>query len=162
MAEAVLALGTNLGEREQNLAHAIDAIDHLCGTKVVRTSRFYETDPVGYLDQPDFLNCAVVVETELSPRALLGACLGMEAALGRLRGIPNGPRVIDIDLLLYEGEKSGDRELTLPHPRMLKRAFVLCPLADLYPELHGCGLSFADAYHAVSKDGVRLYRQTDK
>jgi 2-amino-4-hydroxy-6-hydroxymethyldihydropteridine diphosphokinase len=157
VAEAVLALGTNLGDRQENLRHAIDAIGLLCGTKVARVSRLYETDPVGYDDQPDFLNCAVVAETALSPRALLGACLGVEAGMGRLRTIRNGPRVIDIDLLLYEGETAHDAELTLPHPRLLERAFVLCPLADLYPGLCACGLAFEQAYRAVSKDGVRLF-----
>lgn len=157
MPEAALAFGTNLGDREKNLSHAIDAVELLCETKVLRVSRVYETDPVGYTDQPDFLNCVAAIETQLSPHALLGACLGIEAAMGRLRGVRNGPRVIDIDLLLYENAQSDESELILPHPRMMERAFVLYPLADVYPQGTACGISFAQAFHSVSPDGVRLY-----
>jgi 2-amino-4-hydroxy-6-hydroxymethyldihydropteridine diphosphokinase len=115
----------------------------------------YETDPVGYAEQPCFLNAALRLETELSPAALLGACLGIEAALGRKRNFANGPRAIDIDLLLYEGFCSTGAELTLPHPRMLERAFVLIPLADLYPSGEAPGVSFATALATLSRDGVR-------
>ena len=131
MKTAVLGLGTNIGEREENLKTALESLDRVPGTKVVKTSGIHETEPVGYADQPDFLNMCAVVETALSPEALLGACLGIEAAMGRLRPFKNGPRVIDIDLLLYEGEKRDTDELTLPHPRMWEREFVTVPLAEL-------------------------------
>ena len=133
---------------------AIAAIASLPGTTVLRQSGRYRTAPVGYLDQPDFLNAVAEIETSLSPRALLGACLGIEAALHRLRTIKNGPRVIDIDLLLADGAESNDPELTLPHPRMRERAFVLVPLFDLYPDGQVYGYDLASAAAAVDKDGV--------
>lgn len=131
---AVLGLGGNLGDRVGNLQAALDALAHLPDTKVVAVSSLYETAPVGYADQPDFYNLVAVVETALSPRTLLGGCLGVEAALGRVRTFRNAPRVVDIDLLLMEGVVSNDAELTLPHPRMMERAFVLVPLAELFPK----------------------------
>ncbi len=134
MKQAAVALGTNLGDRRAHLVDAIHALGALPGTRVVRTSRVYETKPVGYLDQPDFLNMVVLLETDLSPRALLGACLGIEAALGRRRSFQNAPRVIDLDLLMMDGETSTDPELILPHPRMHERAFVMAPLADVLGE----------------------------
>lgn len=131
---AALGLGANLGDRAATLAAAIEAIGHLPGTRVTAVSSVYETKPVGYAQQPDFYNMAVTVETDLSPRALLGACLGIEAALGRVRTFQNAPRVADIDLLTAEGVTSNDAELTLPHPRMGERAFVLVPLWELFPD----------------------------
>lgn len=148
---AVLGLGGNLGDRAANLSAAVKALEHLPGTRVTALSSLYETAPVGYADQPDFLNRVAVVETSLSPRALLGSCLGIEAALGRVRGRRFGPRVVDIDLLLYEGVASGDPELTLPHPRMMERAFVLVPLAELFPDHVALGIPFPD----LGSDGVR-------
>lgn len=148
---AVLGLGGNLGDRAANLAAAVKALEHLPGTRVTGLSSLYETAPVGYADQPDFLNRVAVVETSLSPRALLGGCLGVEAALGRVRGRRFGPRVVDIDLLLYEGVVSADPELTLPHPRMMERAFVLVPLAELFPDHVALGVPFPD----LGSDGVR-------
>ena len=152
--EAVLSLGTNLGEREEILRRALRALDALPETHVSAVSDVYETEPVGYADQPDFLNIVAVLLTGLSPRALLGACLGVEAALGRVRTFPNAPRVIDIDFLLAEGVVMAERELTLPHPRMGGRAFVLVPLRDLYPDLHPLGFDFSGE---MREDGVRFY-----
>ncbi len=133
MSGAVLSLGSNLGDREDMLCKALGALSALPNTTVLSTSYVYETQPVGYFNQPLFLNAAVLVDTELSPHTLLGCCLGIEAALGRERNIKNGPRVIDIDLLLYQGVSCTGDELTLPHPRMAQRAFVLVPLADIFP-----------------------------
>ena len=100
MSRAVLSLGSNLGDREGNIRSALKSLALLPGTAVVKASSLYETDPVGCTDQPVFLNAAVLVDTGLSPRALLGACLGIEAALGRVRRFKNGPRTIDIDILV--------------------------------------------------------------
>ena len=130
MKEAYLGLGTNIGAREDNLQKAVDALRHLPKTQVKKISAVYETAPVGYTDQADFLNLCVRLETALSPSALLGACLGIEAAMGRQRPFPNAPRVMDIDLLLYEGVKLATEELTVPHKEMRNRAFVLYPLRD--------------------------------
>ncbi len=134
MKQAAIALGSNLGDRADNLAAAIRALAALPGTAILRMSGVYETKPVGYTDQPDFLNMVVLVETDRSPRALLGACLGIEAALGRRRSFANAPRVIDLDLVWMEDETSADPELTLPHPRMQERAFVIAPLREVLGE----------------------------
>lgn len=131
MKEAYLGMGTNIGDREKNLRAAIDALTHLPKTQVEAISSVYETAPVGYLDQADFLNLCVRIQTGLSPHTLLGACLGIEAAMGRERPFKNAPRVLDIDLLLYEGVQLATEELTLPHARMGERAFVLAPLAEI-------------------------------
>lgn len=148
---AVLGLGGNLGDRKGNLEAALDALAHLPSTDVVAVSSLYETAPVGYADQPDFYNIVAVVETTLSPRALLGGCLGIEAALGRVRTFRNAPRVVDIDVLLYEGVTSDDAELTLPHPRMMERAFVLVPLSELFSNGEALGVPFS----VGDTDGVR-------
>ena len=128
---AYLGLGANLGDAVEQLACAVHAIAALPGTTVEAASPYYITAPVGYLDQPDFTNQCVRVATGLSPEALLGACLGIEAALGRERSFKNAPRVIDIDVLLYEGQKRETEELQLPHPRLFERAFALIPLTDI-------------------------------
>lgn len=152
--KAAIGLGTNTGDREKNLQSAVDALSLLPGTKVTDISPVYETEPVGYADQPDFLNVVCCVETELSPGALLGACLGIEAALGRIRLFKNGPRIIDLDLLLYEGVTTRSDELILPHPRMSERAFVLCPLADIFPEGTALGFDFSEKINSASESGV--------
>lgn len=155
MRRAVVALGTNLGQREENLRRALEALEALPDTQIAAVSSLYETDPVGYADQPCFLNMAAVVETSLSARALLGACLGIEAALGRVRTFPNAPRTIDLDLLVVQGEDSSDPELTLPHPRMGQRGFVLAPLRDLFPDGMVLDRDFSQEMQAVSYAGVR-------
>lgn len=136
MKQAYIALGTNIGNRGENINRAVWAVAALPNTAVTAVSRVYETKPVGYAKQDNFYNAVIRVETGLSSRALLGACLGIEAGMGRVRGIKNGPRIIDLDLLLYEDEVSNDEELTLPHPRMEERAFVLSPLCDIMPDKH--------------------------
>lgn len=157
MRRGVLALGSNLGDRMDNLRRAADALDALVSTRVDAASNVYETDPVGYADQPLFLNAVLLVETGLSPHALLGACLGIEAALGRVRTIKNGPRTVDIDLLMMEGVTCGTGELTLPHPRMKQRAFVLVPLRDLFPDLRVFGQELSGALSQCGAQGVCRY-----
>ena len=131
MAGAAISIGTNTGSREDNLRAAVEAVSLLPGTDIIKVSSVYETEPVGYSAQPDFLNICIIVDTELSPRALLGACLGIEAGMGRVRLFKNGPRIIDLDLLVYEGFESTDAELTLPHPGMFERDFVIVPLKEI-------------------------------
>lgn len=155
MLEAVLGLGSNLGDREQMLRRAVEAIDRLPGTCVRATSSLYKTAPFGVPDeQPEYINCCVRIATRLSPQALLGACLGVEAALGRERPWEKAARVVDIDLLLYEGARIQSGELILPHPRMGERAFVLVPLHELFPEGCALGIDFQEAFARVSKEGV--------
>ena len=160
MSRALIALGANRGDRAAALAAALNALGRLPGTRVTRVSSWYDTDPVptpggASADQPAFLNGVAEVETALSPRALLGACLGIEAAAGRVRTLPGGPRCLDLDLLVYEGVASDDPELRLPHPRMAARAFVLVPLAELYPDGRVLGVDLSAALHAVDRAGVR-------
>lgn len=146
MATAFLGLGSNLGDRESNIHEAVGRISGQHGIRVVRISSTYETAPVGYTDQPDFLNAVAEIETDLSPEDLLRVILGIEKEMGRVRNIHWGPRVIDIDLLLYDEVTMSTNALTLPHPRMLERAFVIAPLAEIAPGLilsNGCTASEA-------------------
>lgn len=129
--EAYIALGANLGDREETLMSAITLLDAQDGIKVTACSDLYETDPVGYTDQPAFINMAISVITTLSPTELLNRMLDIEKQLGRVRHIRWGPRTVDLDLLWYEGVEMNTEELTLPHPRMHERAFVLVPLSDV-------------------------------
>ena len=126
-----VSLGSNLGDRKQNLDNAIDALDRLPSTEVLKISSYIETEPVGYADQPIFLNAAAKLSTDLSPHAVLGAALGIEAAMGRVRLFENGSRIIDIDILMYDDLKMDTPELILPHPRMHERDFVQIPLAEI-------------------------------
>ena len=136
MARAFVGLGSNLGDREENLRRAIDALGSLPGTAVVRKSHLRETEPVGFQDQPRFLNGAVELETNLEASELLGAMLDIERRLGRRRaGVRGGPRTIDLDLLVYDDLQIAEPGLELPHPRLAERRFVLEPLADLDPAL---------------------------
>ena len=155
MADAVIGLGANLGDRLAALQGAVDALSLLPGTKVTKVSAVYETDPVGYAAQPNFYNGAAVLSTALSPHTLLGALLGIEAAAGRVRRMQNGPRTLDLDLLLYDGAKCDDAELTLPHPRMLERGFVLVPLLELYPKGTALSLPFRETLDKMGQSGVR-------
>jgi 2-amino-4-hydroxy-6-hydroxymethyldihydropteridine diphosphokinase len=132
-----VSLGSNLGDRAGHLRDARDALAALPGTRLVAASRVYETAPQELAGQPVYLNQAVCLETELEPRELLAATQAIEAELGRVRGLRFGPRTLDIDILLVENVESGDRELTIPHPRMLQRAFVLVPLSEVWAWARG-------------------------
>ena len=156
--KAYLGIGTNIGNRIENLNNAIDALNLLPLTKVTQISNVYETDPVGYDDQDDFLNIVVEVETNLNSDNLLGAALGIEAGLGRVRMIKNGPRVIDIDLLLYGNEIKNTETLTIPHPRMMERGFVLVPLSDIDFESK---IINKDDIKKETFEGVRFYCSKD-
>jgi 2-amino-4-hydroxy-6-hydroxymethyldihydropteridine diphosphokinase len=131
---AYIGLGSNLGDREENLLAALERLSEL---GLVRASSFRETDPVGVTDQPRFLNAAAELETDLSPRDLLVKLLGIERELGRDRAAETrwGPRTIDLDLLLYGDEVLDEPGLTVPHPRLAERRFALEPLQELAPEL---------------------------
>ncbi len=152
--QAIIGIGTNLGDKIENIRRAIEAIKLLPGTELIALSHVYETQPIGITDQPSFLNAAISVETELSPSALLGACLGIEAALGRVRTKNKGPRIIDLDLLIYDRVKSESFELTLPHPEITQRAFVMVPLLDLFPNGRAPGLYFGPHLKDIGCEGV--------
>lgn len=129
---AFLSLGSNLGDRAALLSAARTALDELPGTRVVAWSRVYETEPQDLEDQPAYLNQVLVVETTLAPLDLLRDCQRIEQENGRRRDVRFGPRTLDIDILLFQDVESDDPELTLPHPRMVRRAFVLVPLAEVW------------------------------
>ena len=156
MNKAVIALGTNMGDRIGNLNLALRAISRLPNVRIVAGSKVYETDPVGITDQNKFYNAVVLVETGVSPLNLLGSCLGIEAAMGRIRTVKNGARIIDLDLLLYENFKCETSELTLPHPRMLERAFVLRPLSDIFPGDRALGLLYSPYLKELDDAGIQV------
>lgn len=129
MEHVFLGLGTNLGDRTDNLESAIVGLGAFC--TVLARSRLYETTPVGVTDQPAFLNMAVMVETALDPMALLIALKDLEKSLGRVAGVRWGPRLIDLDILLYGDRIVTSEGLEIPHPRLIERRFALAPLADI-------------------------------
>lgn len=151
MSQAYIALGTNLGNRTENLNRAAFAVHALPNTRVTAVSCVYETEPVNCPPCDNFYNAVIRVETELSPKALLGACLGIEAGMGRIRTRKNGPRVMDLDLLFYENYEENTAELTLPHPRMMDRAFVLIPLSELMKDKE-----IKDRLKVLDRSGVKL------
>ena len=129
---AFVGLGTNLGDKKENLQTALQLLE-TPETQVVSVSSFYVTEPVGYADQDDFLNAVAELRTLRSPRELLALAQSIEQELHRVRTIKNGPRTIDVDILLYDDLVTDDPLLTLPHPRMAERLFVLVPLAEIAP-----------------------------
>ncbi|OIQ59236.1 2-amino-4-hydroxy-6-hydroxymethyldihydropteridine pyrophosphokinase [Moorella thermoacetica] len=132
---AYLGLGSNLGNREENLKQAVALLDAIAGLEVERISSWYETAPVGKADQGWFLNCVARIKTTMPARELLRAVMAVEQRLGRVRRERWGPRTIDIDILLYDDIKVTEPDLEIPHPRMLERAFVVIPLAEIAPDL---------------------------
>ncbi|SHG96538.1 2-amino-4-hydroxy-6-hydroxymethyldihydropteridine diphosphokinase [Tepidibacter thalassicus] len=135
MNNVYLSLGTNIGDREKYLNDAIDLISELENTKIVKISKVYETKPWGYTNQENFLNLCLKINTGLSPHELLNKCQEIEKILKRERIIRWGPRTIDIDILIYDDIICNGENLTLPHPRIQERAFVLVPLMDLNENL---------------------------
>ena len=154
---AYIGLGTNLGDRLGNIQEALRKLDDLPIIQSVRVSSVYEAAPVGVTDQPFFLNLVVAVRTSLAPQALLDALLHIENQMGRVRTERWGPRVIDMDLLLYGGAQVALPGLTVPHPRLRERGFVLIPLAEIAPELTlpGDGKKVADIAEVFSEDFSR-------
>ena len=155
MTPAYLGLGSNLGDRAKYLADAVRLLRTLAGVRVTAISPVYETKPVGLVDQPDFLNLVVAIETDLAPTQLLAGCQGVENALGRKRDVRWGPRTLDIDMLCYGDLISTSPELTVPHPRLAERAFVLVPLATLAPGLMVGGKTVSELATASHRTGVR-------
>ncbi|HZG75604.1 MAG TPA: 2-amino-4-hydroxy-6-hydroxymethyldihydropteridine diphosphokinase [Paenibacillus sp.] len=131
MSVAYVGMGSNIGDRDVLLAQAVERLNAHPEIQVTDMSPLYETDPVGYEDQPPFLNMACRIETSLPPERLLETTLGIERDLGRERTVRWGPRTIDIDMLLYDNTTIRTETLTVPHPRLMERAFVLVPLLDI-------------------------------
>lgn len=135
MKESFIALGTNIEPREAHLKEALDRLAQHQDISIKSKSSIYETAPVGYINQEDFLNMVININTPLSPIDLLDVCQEIEGQLGRVRKFRNGPRTIDLDILVYSDENIQTERLTIPHPRMSERAFVLIPLFELAPYL---------------------------
>jgi len=135
MKQAIIAVGTNIGDCQQNIQQAVQAINLLpMNTQVLKEAAIYETEPFDVPDQQqNYFNTCLLIETDFSPEALLGACLGIEVGLGRVRKVWHGERIIDLDLIFYEGEVRETKELVLPHPGYQERLFVLEPMMDLCP-----------------------------
>ncbi len=149
-----VALGSNLNDPSSQVTRAFEAIGNLPKTMLIKQSSLYQSAPVGYANQPDFINAVAEIRTQLSPGDLLDALLNIEHAAGRERPFANAPRVLDCDLLLYGDMAIHTEKLTLPHPRMHERGFVLLPLAEIAPDLvipnHGSVVKLALAHQNQS------------
>ena len=135
MTRAYVALGANLGDPVETVHAAIEALRSLPHSQLIAVSSLYRTAPVGLHNQPDFINAVVALETQLDASSLLDELFAIEARFGRRRSVRNAPRTLDLDLLLHGDTVSDDTQLTLPHPRMHQRAFVLAPLAEIAPDI---------------------------
>jgi 2-amino-4-hydroxy-6-hydroxymethyldihydropteridine diphosphokinase len=144
MHQAFIALGSNLQNPQAQVERALQTIANTAKIKLIKASSLYKTAPVGYENQPDFINAVAEIETDLSPVALLQKLLEIETQHGRERPFPNAPRILDLDVLLYEGIATNTPELTLPHPRMHLRGFVMLPLAEIAPKISIGNHGFAD------------------
>ena len=149
MTLAYIGLGANLGEPHRQLTEALSAMSGLPETRLARHSSFYRTAPVGYANQPEFLNAVAALETRLAPGVLLEGLQGIERRHGRERSFPDAPRTLDLDLLLFGDEQIARPGLTVPHPRMHERAFVLQPLLELDPAISIPGKGSASAFLAT-------------
>ena len=151
---ACVALGANIDDPVQQISAGFAALAALPGTRVVARSSLYRSAPVGYADQPDFINAVATIETTLAPHDLLEALLAIERAHGRVRAFPNAPRTLDLDIVLYGDMTVHEPGLTIPHARMLERAFVMVPLAEIAPDAmvpgHGCVRDLATRVDAGS------------
>jgi len=159
-----LSLGSNLGDRQQHLRRGREALAALPLTQLVAASRVYETAPQELKDQPAFLNQVICLDTALPPAELLAAAQGIEAAEGRVREVRFGPRTLDVDILLIEGYQSADPVLTVPHPRMWQRAFVLGPLAELWRLAKGMPAVDvpARARELAAEQPIELFEEADQ
>jgi 2-amino-4-hydroxy-6-hydroxymethyldihydropteridine diphosphokinase len=161
LTEAALSLGANLGDRAAAIREALARLEDGDAVRVTAASSFYETAPWGDLDQPPFLNVCALVETRLSARALLERCLAVEAALGRDREKSRrwGPRLIDLDVLYWGDARVEEPGLSLPHPRMFERAFVMIPLAEIAPDRVVAGRNVAEAAAALGAEGIERWTE---
>ena len=153
----VLGLGSNVGNREENMADALSMLEENSAVSIERLSSLYETTPFDVIsEQEDYLNCCVLVQTSLSPGELLETCHDIENALGRKRLEYHGARTMDVDILLYENASMDTEKLTIPHKGILLRAFVLVPLMELFPNRKALGLDFSEVH--VDFEAVRLFK----
>jgi 2-amino-4-hydroxy-6-hydroxymethyldihydropteridine diphosphokinase len=152
---AAVALGSNLDGPERHVRAACIELGALASTELLKCSPLYRTRPVGFAEQPPFINAVALVETGLAPRALLNELLAIERRHGRVRDVPNGPRTLDLDIVLFGDMHHLEPGLTIPHPRMHERAFVLAPLVDVWPNAFIPALGLAEEFLAkADRSGV--------
>ena len=153
--DCIVALGSNLGDKAANIGRAIALLCEKSDVRLIRRSRNYATEPWGKTDQDWFVNACIAVATSLSPRDLLLRCQDGEREMGRVHTEKWGPRIIDLDLLVYSDKSIDEPDLVLPHPYIAERAFVLAPLMDIAPDLEISGRRVRDLYAAIDAEGVR-------
>lgn len=151
----IIGIGTNIGDKKGNIEKAADSFNYVPGTTVLRKSSLYETSPVGYKDQDNFYNACIEIESSLEANEILGVCLGIEAGMGRVREIKNGPRIIDLDLILAEDTAVSTKNLTVPHPRFHERRFVLIPLLELFPNGEAYSLKFSQYLLGIKGQSIK-------
>ena len=164
MNKVYISIGTNIGNREQNLKVAVEMLRKKEQVNVLAVSSIYETAPIGYIDQPSFLNIVVLIETSCTAQESLILCQSIENELGRVREIRWGPRIIDLDILLYNNDNIEVENLIVPHPRMYERAFVLVPLLEISkpPFIEKITLAQASIDKMdLDKEGIRKWEVTD-
>lgn len=153
--DCIVALGSNLGDKAENIAGAIARLEEDGAVRVESRSRNFATEPWGKTDQDWFVNACIAVTTKLSPHDLLARCKQIETEMGRVTIERWGPRIIDLDVLIYGDVVLNAPDLTLPHPHIAERAFVLAPLMDIAPDLVINGVSVRELYEAIDRTGIR-------
>lgn len=162
MTRCYLGLGSNMGDREWYLREAVARLAAMAGIHINRVSSIYETEPVGFTEQPPFLNAVAVIDTSLPVRQMLAACMEVEESLERKRDVRWGPRTIDMDILLYGDSHICSPELTVPHPRLHERLFVLIPLLEVAPNLACNGKPISHYRQLLGDDSaVHFYQSWD-
>ena len=151
----VIGIGSNIGNKKENIERAIAAIETLPKTRIVLKSSIYETQPVGYEEQDDFYNICLEVQSVFNPFEMIGAVLGIEAGFGRVRTIKDGPRIIDIDIIFVENMVIQSPHLTVPHPQYKNRRFVLEPLCEMYPDGRFMGYIFVGLSEQIENQKVK-------
>ena len=151
----VLSVGTNIGDRKENIENCKKALALVPETQVVSASPIYETQPIGYDEQDNFYNCCLLVSSKFSPSEMLGVCMGIEAGFGRVRKFKNGPRIIDIDIIFAQDLEINTKNLTVPHPRYSERRFVLRPLMDIFVDGVAFGIDFKKYLEAIQGQEIK-------
>ena len=152
----VLSLGTNIGDRKNNLLSAVKSLELIPETKVLDCSSIYETEPVGYAQQDDFYNIALLLESKFEPNEMIGICMGLESVFNRVREFKNGPRILDVDVIFCEDKKISTKNLTVPHPRYFERRFVLEPMLELFPDGEFFGIGLKKFIDKIDGQNVRV------
>lgn len=155
----IISVGTNIGNKKENIERAVNAINNIPYTDVIRVSSIYETEPVGYARQDNFYNAVFEVKSQYEPHEMLGICLGIESGLGRVRTLKNGPRILDLDIIFAENQQIDTANLIVPHPRYHERRFVLEPLLEIFPDGEAFGTNFE---HFIDDIEGQYIRRTDE